>query len=209
MLKAGVKFGYLYEDDLYSGVLLHDLGLDDTFTKHAKKVYERFKKYNVKRVITIDPHTTNVLRKVYPEYIKDFDLDVKNYIEIIAEKELDSIKNLNGKVVIHDSCIYARNENIIKQPRLLLSKIGMTVLEPPRNKTLTFCCGGPIEMLFPELSHKVAETRIKELQNIDKNIVVACPICYANFSRVKPPDVDIKDLSHYLTLGLLGADNEN
>lgn len=203
LLKFGVKFGYLYEDDMYSGVLLYDLGLNDTFIKHARKVYDQFKKYGVKSIITIDPHTTNILRKVYPKYIENFDLNVKNYIEILAEKEFNNVKNINKNVVIHDSCIYARNENIIKQPRTLLSKIGATVLEPSRNKTLTFCCGGPIEMLFPELSHKVAETRMKELQAINKNIVVACPICYANLSRVAQKDVEIEDLSHYLALGLL------
>jgi Fe-S oxidoreductase len=209
LLKLGVRFGYLYEDDMYSGVLLYDLGLYDTFINHAKKVYHQFKKYNVKHVITIDPHTTNILRKVYPEYIENFDLDVVNYIEVLAEKELNNINNVNKNVVIHDSCIYARSENIIKQPRELLSKIGITVLEPPRNKNLTFCCGGPIEMLFPELSHRVAETRMKELQNVDRNIVVACPICYANLSRVAQKDVDVKDLSHYLALSLLGGSNES
>jgi len=203
LLKFGVKFGYLYEDDMYSGVLLHDLGLDDTFIKHAKKVYNNFKKYNVKHVITIDPHTTNILRKVYPKYIENFDLDVKNYMEILTKKEFNDVKIINKNVVIHDSCIYARSENIINQPRMLLSKIGITVFEPPRNKTLTFCCGGPIEMLFPELSHRVAETRMKELQAINKSIIVTCPICYANLSRVAQKDVEIEDLSYYLALGLL------
>jgi len=211
LLKFGVKFGYLYEDDMYSGALLYDLGLDDTFANHAKKVYSAFKKYNVKNVITIDPHTTHMLRSVYPKYIENFDLNVKTYIEILAEKDFNVAKNVNKNVVMHDSCIYARYENIIDQPRKLLSKIGITVLEPPRNKKLTFCCGGPIEMLYPELSHRVAFMRMKELQAVGKSIVVACPICYANLSRVAQKDikdVEVEDLSNYLALGLLEADNK-
>jgi Fe-S oxidoreductase len=209
LMKSGVRFGYLYEDDAYSGVLLHDLGLEDVFVNHARKIYHEFKKYNVKNVITIDPHTTNILRKVYPEYIENFDLDVTSYIEILAEKEFNKVGSVSKNVVIHDSCIYARSENIIEQPRKLLSRIGITVFEPLRNKALTFCCGGPIEVLFPELSRKVAETRIKELRVIGKEIVVACPICYANLSRVAQKDIEIKDLSYYLTLGLVGEDNED
>jgi Fe-S oxidoreductase len=50
---------------------------------------------------------------------------------------------------------------------------------------------------------------MKELQNVDRNIVVACPICYANLSRVAQKDVDVKDLSHYLALSLLGGSNES
>ena len=65
--QAGVEFGYLYEDDLYSGALTHDLGADEVVAEHARRVYAMLKKHGVKKVITIDPHTTNMLRSVYPE----------------------------------------------------------------------------------------------------------------------------------------------
>jgi len=206
LLKFGVKFGYLYEDDMYSGALLYDLGLDDAFAEHAKKVYGAFKKYNVKNVITIDPHTTHMLRSVYPKYIENFDLSVKTYIEILAEKDFNVVKKINKNVVMHDSCVYARDENIIDQPRKLLSKIGITVLEPPRNKKDTSCCGGPIEMLYPELARRVALKRMKELQAVGKSIVVACPICNANLSRAAQKDVEVEDLSTYLASSLLESD---
>ena len=86
--KAGVEFGYLYEDDLYSGALAYDLGADETVREHARKVYSALKKHGVKTVITIDPHTTNMLRSVYPKLIPGYDIEVKTYLEVLAEKDL-------------------------------------------------------------------------------------------------------------------------
>ena len=39
-----------------------------------------------RRVITIDPHTTNMLRSVYPKLIPGYDIQVKTYLEVLAEK---------------------------------------------------------------------------------------------------------------------------
>jgi Fe-S oxidoreductase len=47
--QAGIVFGYLYRDDLYSGALAYDLGLDDTVARHALRVYEALKRNGVKR----------------------------------------------------------------------------------------------------------------------------------------------------------------
>ena len=70
---AGVKIGYLYEKELYAGALVHEQGMEDIFRAHAHTVYNRLKEYGIRRMITVDPHTTNVLRSVYPEIIEDFD----------------------------------------------------------------------------------------------------------------------------------------
>jgi len=71
---AKADFGYLYEEEMYSGALIHDEGVDDVFRQHAQRVFEVFKRNGVKTVITVDPHTTNMLRSVYPRYIYGYDL---------------------------------------------------------------------------------------------------------------------------------------
>ena len=84
--RAGVQFGYMYEDDLYAGALAHDLGADDVVASHARKVVALLRKHGVREVITIDPHTTNMLRSVYPTLIEDYDLRVRSYLEVLADK---------------------------------------------------------------------------------------------------------------------------
>ena len=193
--EVGIEPSYLYENDLYSGVLLYDLGLTETFLLQAKRVYEVFKKLGVKKIITVDPHTTYVLKNVYPKFIEGFDYEVQSYIEILSEKiERKEPKNVI-EVVIHDPCFYARYQNIIEEPRKILEASGIKVLEPRRTKRFTSCCGGPIEALYPELSEAVAMDRIKELSSISKTVVTLCPICFSNLSRVKPQDVEVIDLA--------------
>jgi Fe-S oxidoreductase len=195
---AGLEFGYLYEKDLYSGALVYDEGLDDAFARHANLIYRMFKDSNIKRVITADPHTTNILRSVYPRFVTGFDIQVKSYLEILAENEFKITKPVEAEVTIHDSCIYARHEGVIDQPRLLLRKAGVRIQEAELSGKLTHCCGGPLESLFPSKATEIAAKRIEQLADCAKQIVTSCPICLANLRRVAPADVVIRDISEFL-----------
>ncbi len=195
---AGVAFGYLYEEDLYAGGLAHDEGMDAAFVAHARRVAEVLRRNGVRRVITVDPHTTNMLRSVYPKVVPGFDVAVTSYLEVLAERRPAVLAKSDETVTLHDSCVYARYEGVVQQPRALLRATGRTVAEPELSGSLTFCCGGPIEMLFPGRSAEIAATRVKQLSSVSKCVVTACPLCLANLSRVAPPDVSIRDLSDYL-----------
>jgi Fe-S oxidoreductase len=196
--EAGIEHSYLYEQDLYSGVLLYDLGLEEEFYNHAKKVYKALKESEAKVVITVDPHTTYVLRRIYPRYIDNFDLEVVSYLECISDR-LPEVKTKDElHVVIHDPCFYARYEKVIEQPRKVLEASGVKVLEPKRSGRYTSCCGGPIESSSPTLAEKIAKDRLNELVSISRNIITLCPICYSNLSRVKTSDIIIKDLALFV-----------
>lgn len=199
--KAGVSFGYLYEDDVYSGALLYDLGMDELFAEHARKVYSIFKRNGVKRVITVDPHSLHVLRSVYPGFVEGYDLEVVSYLELLDEKGLEPARTLEGSLTIHDPCFYARYENVVEQPRRLLSKLGLEIKEPPRTKNLTFCCGGPVESIAPRMARRIAEVRVAELAERSDSVVVMCPICYANLSRAAEGRLRVVDVSELLAKG--------
>jgi len=132
--KAGVEFGALYEEDLYSGALAYDLGADEVLAEHAKRVHAVFKKRGVKTVITIDPHTTTMLRSVYPKVLEGYDIEVRSYLEVLADKGFGTnghvTKILSGEVVVHDSCVFARYEGIVDEPRELLAAAGVTIRDP-------------------------------------------------------------------------------
>ena len=88
--------------------------------EHARKVYGVLRSHGVKDVITIDPHTTNMLRSVYPDLLDGYDLRVRSYLEVLAEREPDVRTPLSGEVAMHDSCVFARYENMVEEPRKLL-----------------------------------------------------------------------------------------
>ncbi len=203
---AGVTFGYLYEDDLYAGTLAHDEGLDQGFARHARFVYSVLKAHGVQRVITVDPHTTNMLRTVYPKLIPGYALEVRSYLEVLAESTLPTPRPVDKSVTLHDSCVYARSEGVLEQPRKLLTGGGVRLSEPELSGKLTFCCGGPLETLFPGRSGEIARARVEQLRRASPNIVTACPLCFANLSRAAPDQVDVRDISDYLTEAYVPAE---
>jgi Fe-S oxidoreductase len=205
---AGVEFGYLYGKDLYTGALLYDEGVDDTFIEHIHRLHRIFQKSGVKQVITVDPHTTNMLRDVFPSIINGYDLEVKNYLEILAEHNFNRVKELNLNLVIHDSCIYARHEGIFKEPRLLLDNAGVELHEPEYSNRLTHCCGGPLESLFPAKCHEIANRRVEQLTSCGYNeITTMCPICMANLRRAGGSDIRVSDIAEYLFTAYCDADS--
>ena len=199
--RAGVEFGALYEDDLYSGALAYDLGLDEVVVEHAKKVHAAFKKHGVKTVITIDPHTTTMLRSVYPKILKDYDIEVRSYLEVLAEKNTGANGHgdkTSGEVVIHDSCVFARYEGVVDEPRELLAAAGVTVRDPQNTGRQTWCCGGPVESLYPIKAAANAANRVAELRAAGTECVTMCPMCYVNLSNAAGDSMRVRDISEYL-----------
>jgi Fe-S oxidoreductase len=194
--RAGIVYAYSPRADAYSGVILYDLGLDDAFAAHAARVHGSLREAGARRLITIDPHTTFVMREVYPRYVDGFDLEVISYIELLGDGA--GAGGGRGEAVIHDPCLYARNLGIVEGPRRLLEAAGYAVREPRRSRRMTYCCGGPIESLFPSLSKRVAATRMSELAALGRTIVVMCPICLVNLSSVAPSGVSVRDLGEVI-----------
>jgi Fe-S oxidoreductase len=195
---AGVEFGYLYEDDLYSGALAYDLGADEEVAAHARRVTAILHRYGVREVITIDPHTTTMLRTVYPTLVPGYDLRVRSYLEVLADRGLPVRDPSSSRVVIHDSCVYARYEHVIDAPRELLGEARVTVEEPANAGTLTFCCGGPVEALYPAKAATVAGERVRQLSAVAPDCVTMCPICLVNLRKAANGTLRIRDISEYL-----------
>jgi len=197
--KADVQFGYLYEEEMYSGALVYDEGVDTAFAKHARRVTDLFKKHGIKKIITVDPHTTHTLRTAFPKFVDDFDIEVKSYLEVLAETDLNPLAQLDESVTLHDSCVYARHEGVVDQPRELLNKAGVQLAEPRLCGKNTHCCGGPMESLFPAESHRIADNRIEQLKEAGGDIVTMCPICLVGLRKAAKGTTKINDISTLLT----------
>ena len=201
--KAGVEFGALYEDDLYSGALAYDLGADEVVAEHARRVQAVFRRHGVKNVITIDPHTTTMLRSVYPKLLEGYDVEVRSYLEVLAEKGLVASRDganagLSADVVMHDSCVFARYEGLVDEPRELLAAAGVTVRDPENARRQTWCCGGPVESLYPAKAAANAAKRVAQLRDVAPDCVTMCPMCFVNLSTAAGDTMRFTDISQYL-----------
>ena len=201
---AGVEFGYLYEEELYSGALIYDQAVDEVFVTHARRVQELLQRYGVQRIITVDPHTTNMRRHVYPQVLGDFDIKVKSYLEVLHESDLAPVRELEETVTVHDSCVYARFEKVVEQPREMLRKAGSRIDEPELHGTNTHCCGGPIESLMPARAHAIACKRVQQFGRPGNVIATMCPICLVNLrSGVNGGGEEFTDISTLLARAYL------
>ena len=172
-------------EELYPGTLLYEFGFLEEFTEHARRVSKVFKELGVKTIITISPHSLEMLRSVYPSFVEGFDFEVIHYLELLTKYACNlrlSVKE-STSVTIHDPCHLARSMNIVEEPRAILSLVrGVELKEVPfANKRWTTCCGAPIETFLPMLSEGIGQKRVKELEESGANIALTlCPFCHAN-----------------------------
>ena len=108
-------------------------------------------------------------------------------------------RRLDKEFVIHDSCYLTRELGIIEQVRGISSSLGITIIETENTKLDTACCGGPIEYAFRDLTEEISRTRIQELANVSKNIIVECPICLINLRKYeKEMGIKVWDMGELL-----------
>jgi len=205
--RAGEHPAYLYEAEPYSGALLYDLGLEKHIAPHVKKVYQQLQSCGVKKVITVDPHTTFMMKEIFPAYISNYDLQVTHYLELLQGKIGDlktpAEQKLPKEFVMHDSCVMTRDLGIVEQARQAAAGLGITLLEPENTKQNTACCGGPVEYAYADLSAKISNIRIQELAGVCKNILVACPICLINLMKYeKQMGIKVWDMGELLLAAL-------
>ncbi len=196
---ASVDFGYLYEEEVYAGALAHDQGLCEAFERQVVRVHDLFRRNGVRRVITVDPHTTNILRSIMPTAVRNDGLAVQSYLEVLAESSWKAPVPLETSLVVHDSCVYARHEGVMEEPRELLRNVGIQPLEPEHSGRATFCCGGPIESLFPGKARSIADKRVRQLEAVGTDIVTMCPVCLVNLAEsARERQLSVHDISRWL-----------
>ena len=179
----GVDVAYMREEEPCCGVALHTYGLIDEFSQHARKVQKIFAEKGVKRLITHNPICGAAFKPLYPQFVKDWNIEVKHVTEVVAEKMSEHDLRLSSKkatVTYHDPCFLARYMNVVEEPRMILKGIeNIQLVEPPHNKVDTNCDGGGgVELLYPDVCQDVAESRVKELVSTGaQKIVSCCPVC--------------------------------
>ena len=100
--------------------------------------------------------------------------------------------------MLHDSCVFARYEGVVEEPRTLLARAGLSVLEPANAGRLTWCCGGPAESLYPEKALAQAQRRVEQLRAKGSECVTMCPLCLVNLSKAANGTIAFRDISEVL-----------
>ncbi|MGC8708830.1 MAG: (Fe-S)-binding protein [Thermoplasmata archaeon] len=187
--RSGIDFNYLDKEEPYSGAFLYELGYMDEFINYGKYLRDLFLSRGIKRIITLDPHTHEALKILYPKYVENFNFQVYHYLELINLQ----LRKGNERFVYHQPCHFTMHEDF-DVPLGFITKMGVTIL-PDRNGKSNFCCGGPAELLYPKLANSISNERFKQLKEKGGDrIITACPICFANLSK----DSTVFDISEVI-----------
>jgi Fe-S oxidoreductase len=157
------------------------VGEEGLFEMLSEKNATVFNKSKFQKIVTTDPHSYNTLKNEYPG---DGEYPVLHYTEVldklIASGDLKFSKKLGYKVTYHDPCYLGRYNGIFDAPRRIIAATGCELIEMPRNRTRSYCCGaggGRIWMEEGTIKERPSEARIHEAIGLDgvQFFIVACP----------------------------------
>lgn len=185
LLKAGVSFGVLGNREICEGNEVDMLGEDGLFEELAEKNIKLFNELNVRKIITLSPHSYNALKNRYSEFGGKF--EIYHYTKIISELlkfgKLGVPGELNAKVTYHDPCFLGRWNREYDAPRKVLKLLpGIEFVEMEKNKKGALCCGGGSGNFYTDFlggsEESPARIRIREAHATGADILaVACPNC--------------------------------
>ncbi|HUE25864.1 MAG TPA: (Fe-S)-binding protein [Solirubrobacteraceae bacterium] len=180
---AGVDFGILYDGERNSGNDVRRVGEEGLFETLAEENIATLAKCQFERIVTSDPHSLNTLRNEYPD-LGGGSWTVLHHttllLELIDSGRLELRRRLSYHVTYHDPCHLGRMNGEYDAPRQILERLGCTLIEMPRNRDNSFCCGaggGRIWIADPPGAERPSENRIREAVGLPgvQLFVVACP----------------------------------
>jgi Fe-S oxidoreductase/nitrate reductase gamma subunit len=180
----GVSYGVLGTEESSSGDVARRAGNEMLFQMQAMMNIELLDGYEVKKIITCDPHAYNTLKNEYPDLGGEY--EVMHHTQFLRDRMADGKLSLKGgslsgkKITFHDPCYLGRANGEYKAPREVLAALGSTV-EMKRNKSFALCCGAGGGQMFKEAEKGDKEVFLERTEDALETgadiIATACPYC--------------------------------
>ncbi|MGH9559406.1 MAG: heterodisulfide reductase-related iron-sulfur binding cluster [Bryobacteraceae bacterium] len=181
MEHLGTSFGVLRKERC-NGDPARRLGNDLAFQQLAEHNLEILKQSKVSKMVSICPHCVRTISTDWKEYGEA--PPIEHHSEFMARHINRLPKNsTTQRVVFHDPCYLGRYRNIYDEPRAVAG-LGGEVIDPPRARERSFCCGagGGQVFLGEEKGDRVSHARARELAATGAEVVAAaCPFCNTMF----------------------------
>lgn len=200
-----VDFTLLGKEEWCCGFPLLGAGLKDMFRELCDHNLAAVKKKGAKRVVFACPSCFQMWREYYP-YGK-FGIEITHgsqFLMQLVKQNRVPLQELDLTVTYHDPCDLGRGARVFDAPREVIQSIpGIQLVELPNNRENCNCCGGGgnLEMIDPELSTKIAKSKIEEAEGTGAQaIVTSCQQCvrtmttYAKRNKIPLEVMDIIQL---------------
>ncbi|MCD6597778.1 MAG: (Fe-S)-binding protein [Bacteroidales bacterium] len=210
-----VDFAVLGTEESSSGDVVRRAGNEMLFQMQALMNIEVMNTYEVKRIITCDPHVYNCFKNEYPDLGGNY--DVIHHTQFLQEQINSGKLNLNQsffegkKLTYHDPCYLGRANEEYRAPRFVLDSLIENRVEMTRNKSYALCCGAGGGQMFKEAEKGDKEIfieRTEEALDTGANLIAtACPYCMVMLTdglkyKNEEEQVKIYDIAELVTMSL-------
>lgn len=180
-----ISYAVLGVEESSSGDVARRAGNEMLFQMQAMTNIEIMNSYEVKKIITCDPHAFNTFKNEYPDY--DGNYDVMHHTQFLQQLitegkiKIDSDLFKDKIITYHDPCYLGRANGEYDAPREVLAAIPSKKVEMKRNKSNALCCGAGGGQMFKEAEKGDKEVFIERTEDALETkadiIVTACPYC--------------------------------
>jgi heterodisulfide reductase subunit D len=173
------------------GCAHYDYGFWDKLGPLMEANWERMKPNKEKTFVFTDPHCEEFIIKRYSENLADYTpikhKHISQYLsDALREGKLQSKGKDRIKVSYHDPCYLGRGLGVYDAPREALSLLkGVELIEMPRNRVDSFCCGARVMGdYFADHGKTMAKERLDEFYSTGAELLItACPHCKEHFQK--------------------------
>lgn len=208
---ANVDFAVLGTEESSTGDAAKRSGNEFLFQMQAITNIEVLNAYEVKTIVTCDPHSFNTLKNEYPELGGKYDVfHHTQYINKLIKEDRLSIDDTNLKgqrLTYHDPCYLGRANDVYETPRDLIRRLGVKVTEMKRSKSTALCCGAGGAQMFKEPEKGDKDINILRTEDaLETNpqiIATGCPYCNTMMTdgikyKEKEDQVVVKDIAELI-----------
>jgi Fe-S oxidoreductase len=141
--------------------------------------------YEVKKIVTCDPHSFNCLKNEYPSLGGNYEVvhHTQFIQQLLKEGRIDFNKDTykGSRITFHDPCYLGRANNEYQAPREILLQTNAQIVEMKRSKNNALCCGAGGAQMFKEpekgnMDINVLRTQ-DALETTPNIIATGCPYC--------------------------------
>lgn len=188
MNRAGIKLAVLGGEEWCCGYPLALLGLQEEAEQMARHNVEKVKSLGAQRVLTSCPSCYYTWKRLGKQ--AGTELEVIHYTSLLHEIVAAGRVELGSREVVatyHDPCDLGRKCGVYDPPRELLARIpGLALKDMANSRQNARCCGGGgnLEMNNPDLSARIARSRLAQAADTGATLIVtACQQCARTLTR--------------------------
>lgn len=208
--QARVDFAVLGTEESSTGDAAKRAGNEFLFQMQAMTNIEVLNAYEVKTIVTCDPHSFNTLKNEYPSLGGSY--HVYHHTQFIKKLLDDGRLTIDPsltdkKVTFHDPCYLGRGNGEYESPRALIKRLGVNMVEMKRSKNRALCCGAGGAQMFKEPEKgdmDVNILRTKDALATKANVIATgCPYCNTMMTdgvkfHEKESEIVVKDVAELI-----------